>query len=77
MSEHEQSVFQKLYDSEINFSVSCLWDGGFQVKLGDATNGYKYEASLDSWDDVEPWLKSSAILHYPDSEFARDNAKSI
>jgi hypothetical protein len=29
------SIFQRLYDSEINFEVSCFWDGEFDVRLGD------------------------------------------
>ena len=27
------SIFQRLYDSEINFEVSSFWDGGFDVRL--------------------------------------------
>ncbi|HUS09537.1 MAG TPA: hypothetical protein VMZ30_03645 [Pyrinomonadaceae bacterium] len=73
MSEHEPSVFQQLYDSEINFAVSCLWDGGFQVKLGDPSNGFKAVANLDSWEEVEPWLRSSALHHFPESAFAKDS----
>jgi hypothetical protein len=26
------SIFQRLYDSEINFEVSCFWDAGFDVR---------------------------------------------
>jgi hypothetical protein len=34
------SILQRLYDSEINFEVSCFWDAGFDVRLGDAVNGF-------------------------------------
>jgi len=32
-----------LYDSEINFEISCFWDAGFNWKLGDSVNGYVAE----------------------------------
>jgi hypothetical protein len=66
----DSSIQQQLYDSEINFEVACVWDGGFIVKLGDALNGYKAEANLETWDDVETWLSEQAALHFPDSKFA-------
>ncbi len=65
------SVFQRLYDSEINFEVSCFWDGGFEVKLGDGMNGYDREANVRTWADVEPWLDQQARDAYPDSVYAR------
>jgi hypothetical protein len=64
------SVFQQLYDSEISFSVSCFWDGGFLVKLGDERDGFVSETRVETWDDVEPWLRAEAMLHYPESRFA-------
>jgi hypothetical protein len=27
------SVFQRLYNSEINFRVSCFYDDGFRVRI--------------------------------------------
>jgi hypothetical protein len=30
----------KIYDSEINVRISCLWDGGIEVHLGDEMNGF-------------------------------------
>lgn len=65
------SVIQDLYHSEINFSVSTFWDGGFDVKLGDVTNGFVAEANFDRWGQVEPWLMTQAIEHYPKSLFAK------
>lgn len=64
-------VLQDLYHSEINFSVSTFWDGGFDVKLGDAVNGFVAERSFDRWGQVEPWLMEQAITHFPDSLFAK------
>jgi hypothetical protein len=70
------SVMQDLYHSEINVSISTFWDGGYDVKLGDESNGFKAEANLDLWGQVGPWLIDAAIKHYPKSLFAkmyRDN----
>jgi hypothetical protein len=39
------SVIQRLYDSEINFRVSCFYDDGFHVELGDNLNGIRAEAA--------------------------------
>ena len=64
------SVMQDLYHSEINFSVSTFWDGGFDVKLGDNTNGFVAESNFDRWGMVEPWLIAQAVEHFPDSLFA-------
>jgi hypothetical protein len=30
---------QKIYDSEINISMSWMWDGGIRVRLGDEIGG--------------------------------------
>jgi hypothetical protein len=38
-----------LYDSEINFEISCLRDGGFTWKLGDYANGYVAEGNTTTW----------------------------
>lgn len=64
------SIMQDLYHSEINFSVSTFWDGGFDVKIGDDMNGFVAETTLDRWGMVEPWLKEQALLHFPRSLFA-------
>ena len=31
---------QKIYESEINVSISWVWDGGIDVRLGDVVNGF-------------------------------------
>ena len=51
--------------------VSCFWDSGFEVKLGDDLNGFAAETRVGSWDEIEPWLRVQALLHYPDSDFAK------
>jgi hypothetical protein len=54
----QTSIFQQLYEAEINFEVSCFWDDGFQVRLGDRMNGYRAEAHVATWQEVEAWLKA-------------------
>lgn len=66
------NIFQRLYDSEINFTVSCFWDGGFVVMLGDRSNDYVAETSVQSWPQVEEWLRAAAVLHFPEYQFAKD-----
>ena len=59
------SVFQELYDSEINFTISVLWEGGFDVKLGDNLNGFDAEATLARWSDVESWMTQTPTRLHP------------
>lgn len=69
------SIFQRLYDSEINFGTACFFDSGFDAWIGDEMNGIKTEISgLATITDVEEWLTQAAILHYPGSTFAKDCA---
>ncbi len=63
-------MLQELYDSEINFEISCFWDGGFAVKLGDEINGFVDESNSASFVGAIDWLKNKAIEHYPKSAFA-------
>lgn len=63
---------QKIYDSEINFSISTLWDGGFDLKLGDKVNGFKVESSVGLAEEILPWLQSQIKIHFPDSKYIRD-----
>lgn len=66
------NLMQALYDSEINVEISSVWDGGFDVKIGDTLNGFVAEATnVRRWAEVETWLAAKAVEHYPDSAFAR------
>jgi hypothetical protein len=60
------STMQALYDLEINVSVTSFWDIGFEVKLGDATNGFVAEYRASDWEEAERWLNAKARQHYPD-----------
>ena len=61
---------QEIYDSEINFSISTFFDAGFEVKLGDETNGFKSHLFEDTFEEAVEALSDSVIEHYPDSDFA-------
>ena len=69
--ERRRTVFQRMYNSEV-IAVSCFYDGGFNVKLGDSLNGFKAEEEgVATWDDVCDCSKAAARIHYPNSHFAR------
>jgi len=65
------SVLQDLYHSEINFRISTFWDGGFDLELGDDSNGIVAHENVSRWGMVETWFISSAIEHFPSSLFAK------
>ena len=59
-----------LYDSKINFEISCSWDAGFNWKLGDSANGYVAEGNARSLEDAMTRLAGAALKKFPESEFA-------
>jgi hypothetical protein len=64
------SILQMLYDSEINFEISCFWDAGFMWKLGDSANGYLAEGNARIMEDAITQLADAALKNFPESEFA-------
>ena len=62
---------QRIYDSEINVSISWLWDGGIDVRLGDTMNGFLAEENVPSTDEIVPWLQEAIAHFYPDSTYAK------
>jgi hypothetical protein len=65
------SIFQQLYDSEINFEASCFWDAGFDVRLADAVNGFLAQDQVPTWEAAEEWLHYAALKYYPNSAYAK------
>jgi hypothetical protein len=55
-----EEILQALYDSEINASISWLWDGGIDVKLGDELNGYHAEGQVSTFAEATAWLRDQA-----------------
>ena len=69
---NSKSVWQRLYDSEINFSISTFWDGGFDWKLGDSLNGIKATGCSSTFAEAEREIEAAALKHFPKSVFATD-----
>ena len=65
-----EAILDDLYASEINASISWLWDGGIDVKLGDELGGFKAEANVRTMREAAVWLRDEACRQYPDSTFA-------
>ena len=63
-------TLQELYDSEINFSITTLWDAGFRWKLGDDMNGFVAEGEAETLKLAGAVLKAAALKHFPGSAFA-------
>jgi hypothetical protein len=61
---------QELYDSEINFSISCFWDAGFEIRLGSGP-GFDAEGLTYSYAEACRWLKEATVRRYPESDFAK------
>jgi hypothetical protein len=73
MSDLEE-ILVSLYASAINASISWIWDGDIDVKLGDHLSGYKAEGQVGTFTEAADWLRDQAVRHYPSSEFARQFA---
>ena len=73
MSELEE-ILISLSASAINVSISWIWDGDIDVKLGDPLNGYKAEGKVGTVTEIADWLRDEAVRYYPSSEFARQFA---
>ena len=71
MTDPVASLLQSLHDSEINAALSSFHDGVFEWKLGDEWNGYRATGRAPSAAEALEELRRAALLHYPDSAFAR------
>jgi hypothetical protein len=40
------TVLPALYERQLNCSISCFWDSGWDVKLGDELNGFVAEGNV-------------------------------
>lgn len=71
-----EKELKRLYDSEINVEISCFWDGGWYVRLGDEMNGYKEP----KWDyceiyEIKSAIRELALKHYPNSTYSENLKK--
>lgn len=70
-----EELLQRLYDSEINISISWFWDAGIDVCIGTkdfAGERWKRTANFDKVSDAVDWLIKTARELYPNSNFAKD-----
>ena len=68
-----EAILNDLYASEINASISWIWDGGFYAVLGNPKQAEGW--AFPSVGKAVEWLREQAIVHYPDSGFARKYAQ--
>jgi hypothetical protein len=64
-----EAILDDLYASEINASISWVWDGGFHAVLGNPK--IADASSLPTIRDAVLWLRDAACKHLPDSDFAQ------
>src|SRR4051812_43508548 len=64
-----EEELQKMYDSEINVTITWLWDGGIDVGLGNEFAGFHEEGHVAMVTDVLPWLQNAIAKHYPESKY--------
>jgi hypothetical protein len=64
-----EAILNDLYASEINTSISWIWDGGFHVVLGEPPQAEGW--AFATIGEAVAWLRDHACANYPDSEFAR------
>jgi hypothetical protein len=53
-----------LYDREINFKIETIWEGGFDVALGDPMN-LKAKGNVKTFEEAVTWLMEQASIHFP------------
>ncbi len=63
-------VMKKLYESEINCSISSFWDNHWDVKLGDEMNGFVAEGNFQTLDECADFLDRQARIHCPESVYS-------
>jgi hypothetical protein len=67
-----KAILNDLYTSEISASISWIWDGGFYVTLGNPNRAEGW--ALPDIGEAVAWLRDQALIHYPESDFARKYA---
>jgi len=60
------------YQSEINYSISCFWDGGWTLRLGDELNGFESSSVYETVADLERDMPKEICRLYPKSKFAKE-----
>jgi hypothetical protein len=68
-------VLQKIYDSEIHFSIGWLWDGGVDYTIGEDLS-YLHGGKVDSTgktniEEAIQQIAGEVANEYPESSFAK------
>ena len=63
-------ILEDLCTSDIPFSIICLGNAGFDVRLGGEIEGWKEIKNFTGITEAILWLKGAAIRNYPQSYFA-------
>ncbi len=77
MARNLDSTLQALYDSEINVTITMLWDGGFDFALCSYMDERYSDMSTPGWHNVGSAAELAQALHaaameeYPESDYAR------
>lgn len=65
-SQNANEILTQLYDSEINWRISCFFDAGYKAELGDDINGFSVGAQcFDTLLEAAQWLAEQAVEYYP------------
>jgi hypothetical protein len=67
------AVLSDLYKSQLNCSISCIWDSDWDVKLGDELNGFVAEGNVRTPQEIAALLHNAAMEHFPTSDYAKRN----
>jgi hypothetical protein len=67
-----EQIMNHLYRHEINCAISCFWDGGWDVKLGDSINGFKAESCFDTLPECAAFLEARAREVWPQAFVSSD-----
>lgn len=65
---------QRLYDSEINFTLSTFWDGGIDWQLGD---GRYEQGTEDTISAAVDRLITAACRCFPNSIYAKQKRQEL
>ncbi len=57
------SVLNLFYEAECNLQISCFWDSGWSFKIGDELNGFTYEDSGYSLEQMAQVLHEFYQVH--------------
>jgi hypothetical protein len=67
-----EETFADLYSDEINWSISTVWDTGYEIKLGDSRNGFHATKRVQGAEEIGPALRRMVAEHYPETDWPEE-----